>query len=292
MVNQRQAYAYGVATVLCWATVATAFKMALSSLAVLQLIFYATLASALVLLAALYLQGRLNELLPTFRSHWRITLIAAGLNPLLYYLILFAAYDRLPAQIAQPINQTWVIVLTLMSVVILKQQMTARDLIAAAVCYGGVVLIATQGDWQLGSIQEPLGVLLALASTIIWASYWILNLRDTREPLLALCLNFLCAVPLALLACLLFSTPIVRLDIGLAAAVYVGIFEMGLAFLCWSQALKLAENTSRVSNLVFLSPFLSLVLIHYILGEPIYSTTYLGLAIIVAGLLWQKMDRI
>jgi len=31
----------------------------------------------------------------------------------------------------------------------------------------------------------------------------------------------------------------------------------------------LAENTSRVSNLIFLSPFLSLVLIHYILGEPI-----------------------
>jgi len=78
MVNQRQAYAYGVATVLCWSTVATAFKLALGSLTVFQLIFYATLASALVLLAALYLQGRLIELLPTFRSHWRITLIAAG----------------------------------------------------------------------------------------------------------------------------------------------------------------------------------------------------------------------
>jgi len=36
---------------------------------------------------------------------------------------------------------------------------------------------------------------------------------------------------------------------------------------------------------------LSLVLIHYILGEPIYSTTYIGLAIIVGGLLWQKTGR-
>jgi drug/metabolite transporter (DMT)-like permease len=63
---------------------------------------------------------------------------------------------------------------------------------------------------------------------------------------------------------------------------------MGLAFLCWSQALRLAQNTSRVSNLIFLSPFLSLILIHFILGEPIYSTTYLGLIVIVAGLLLQK----
>jgi hypothetical protein len=52
--------------------------------------------------------------------------------------------------------------------------------------------------------------------------------------------------------------------------------------------LRLAENTSRVSNLIFLSPFLSLILIHFILGEPIYSTTYLGLVVIVAGLLLQK----
>jgi len=291
MVDQHKAYAFGITTVLFWSTVATAFKIALASLTVVQLIFYACVSSTLVLLSALVWQGRLSELLPTFRQHWRITLLAATLNPLVYYLILFAAYDRLPAQLAQPINYTWAIVLTLMSIYFLKQRVTVRDLFAAAVCYAGVVLIATQGQWQLTSIVSFSGVMLALASTVVWAGYWILNIRDSREPLLALCLNFLCAIPVALLGCMLFSTPVVSVGPGLGAALYIGIFEMGLAFLCWSQALKLAENTSRVSNLIFLSPFLSLVLIHYILGEPIYSTTYIGLAIIVGGLLWQKTGR-
>ncbi|MDA0339564.1 MAG: EamA family transporter, partial [Proteobacteria bacterium] len=66
------------------------------------------------------------------------------------------------------------------------------------------------------------------------------------------------------------------------------LFEMGLAFLFWSQALRLAENTSRVSNLIFLSPFISLIFIHEILGEPIHVTTYAGLGVIVTGLCLQR----
>jgi hypothetical protein len=74
----------------------------------------------------------------------------------------------------------------------------------------------------------------------------------------------------------------------LIGAVYIGVAEMAIAFLLWSKALKMAENTSRVSNLVFISPFISLVLIHLILGESIHSTTYIGLLLIVGGLLYQQ----
>jgi drug/metabolite transporter (DMT)-like permease len=288
MVDQRKAYLFGMTTVIMWSTVATAFKVSLASLDIPQLIFYASLASASVLVMVVLCQGRSRELWRTFRQHWRITLIAASLNPMLYYVVLFAAYDRLPAQVAQPINYTWAIVLTIMSVAILKQRLTRRDVLAAFICYGGVVLIATRGQWSIVSIESPVGIALALASTLIWASYWILNIRDRRDPLLALCLNFLCAVPMAAVFCWYFSSLWVTSGIGLLSAAYIGLFEMGLAFLCWSQALRLAENTSRVSNLIFLSPFLSLILIHFILGEPIYSTTYLGLSVIVAGLLLQK----
>jgi drug/metabolite transporter (DMT)-like permease len=288
MIDQRKAYLFGMMTVIMWSTVATAFKVALVSLDITQLIFYASLASACLLTSVVLWQGRGREMWVTLRNHWRMTLIAATLNPLVYYLVLFAAYDRLPAQVAQPINYTWAIVLTIMSVVILKQRLTRRDVMAALICYAGVVLIATRGQWDMASIESPVGIALALASTLIWASYWILNIRDPREPLLALCLNFLCAVPMAGLICWYFSSLWVTSGSGLAAAGYIGLFEMGFAFLCWSKALKLAENTSRVSNLIFLSPFLSLILIHVVLLEPIYSTTYLGLIVIVAGLLLQK----
>jgi drug/metabolite transporter (DMT)-like permease len=54
--------------------------------------------------------------------------------------------------------------------------------------------------------------------------------------------------------------------------------------------MKKAVNTSKVSNLIFISPFLSLVFIYFILGEIILPSTYVGLVLIVAGL-WIQQRR-
>jgi drug/metabolite transporter (DMT)-like permease len=56
----------------------------------------------------------------------------------------------------------------------------------------------------------------------------------------------------------------------------------------WQLALQYAENTAKVSNLIFIAPFCSLVLIHFALGEQILWSTVVGLLFIVAGLLYQQ----
>jgi drug/metabolite transporter (DMT)-like permease len=104
-------------------------------------------------------------------------------------------------------------------------------------------------------------------------------------------LNFLFALPMIMICCLLFSSITLESFYLLSGPVYIGVFEMGLAFVCWSMALKLAENTSKVSNLIFVSPFLSLWFIHTFIGEDIYFTTYIGLALIVTGLVLQRLGE-
>ena len=232
-------------------------------------------------------QGKFRDVLAVLKANWKITLFAGGLNPSLYYLVLFEAYDRLPAQVAQPINYTWAITLTFMSIIFLQQKISRVDILAAIICYAGVVLIATQGDFSGFASSDLVGVGLALFSTIVWAGYWILNVKDPREPVTAMFLNFAMALPVVALLCALFSDFNIPLA-GLAGAIYVGLFEMSLAFLCWSMALRLTNNTSRISNLIFLSPFLSLIFINRILGEAIFPTTYTGLVLIVCGLLLQQ----
>ena len=66
---------------------------------------------------------------------------------------------------------------------------------------------------------------------------------------------------------------------------------MGLAFVFWLQAMKNTNNTSRISNLIFLSPFLSLILIYFILGETIHLYTYLGLVLILGGIAVQNWGK-
>ena len=287
MTNSQKSYVYAAITVGFWSTVATAFKIALEHLDVFQLLFAATLTAALVLTVPVIFNRQLSTLLTELRRFPLHSLLVAAMNPLIYYLVLFAAYDRLPAQIAQPVNYTWALMLVLLSIIFLGQRPTKFDLIACIVSYAGVFIIATQGDMSFQD-TDVLGLVLALASTVIWAGYWIVNMRDPRDEGVSMCLNFLVAVPITGLACLVFSDFNLGME-GIMAAAYIGVFEMGLAFLLWSQALTLAENTSRVSTMIFVSPFLSLVLIHFILGEPIHLTTYVGLVVIVAGLLLQRI---
>lgn len=270
-----------------WSTVATAFKLALETLDVFQLLFLATIMACTVLLIPVAMAGSWRLLAHELKRYPVRTLLTSALNPLVYYLVLFAAYDLLPAQVAQPVNYTWALMLVVLSIIFLGQRPTKFDLIACVVSYAGVFIIATQGDFRF-SDTNLVGMGLALISTIIWASYWILNIKDPRDQRVSMCANFLVAIPITGIACFMFSSFQFEFYGALAAA-YVGVFEMGLAFLLWSKALKLAENTSRISTMIFISPFLSLVLIHFILGEPIHLTTYAGLVVIVTGLLIQRI---
>ena len=286
---QSRAYLYGLATVLLWSTMASAFKLALRHLDPFQLLLYSALVSTLVLGAILAARGQLGEALSILPAQLRRSAILGFLNPFLYYVILLEAYDRLPAQEAQALNYTWALTLALLSVPLLKQKLLLTDLAAGVVCYAGVLVIATRGSVGSLTLSDPLGVALALVSTVVWALYWIYNTRDTLDPVMRLFLNFLLGLPFVLVACLVFSTPITTSVAGLAGATYVGLIEMGLTFVLWLTALRLAENTSRVGNLIFLSPIVSLFLIHHFVGEDIHSSTLVGLALILAGLLVQRL---
>jgi drug/metabolite transporter (DMT)-like permease len=55
---------------------------------------------------------------------------------------------------------------------------------------------------------------------------------------------------------------------------------MGITFVLWLSALKYSENTAKVGNLIFISPFVSLVFIHFLVGEDILPSTFVGLVLI------------
>ena len=289
MHNQKKAYMYGLSTVLLWSTVASAFKLSLRYLDYVQLLLYSSIVSILVLTLILTFKGNIRLLFACSRNQYLQSLALGFLNPFLYYIILFKAYDLLPAQEAQPLNYTWAITLALLSIPLLKQRIGLKDIVSVLVSYSGVVVISTRGDILSFRFSDPLGVALALGSTIIWALYWIYNTKADRDPVAGLLLNFVFGLPWILTYCLVFSNVSVSHTIGLIGALYVGMFEMGITFVLWLSALKLSENTAKVSNLIFISPFLSLVFIHFLVGEDILASTYIGLALIITGLLIQQL---
>ncbi len=291
MSRQTRATLFGLAAVLLWSTVATAFKLTLRHIDPAPMLLWASVFSSLALAAVLAVRGRLGLLVSDGAGAWRRAAGLGLLNPFLYYLVLFEAYDRLPAQEAQPLNYTWALTLAMMSILILRQRITRRDILAGLVCYGGVWIISTHGDILSVRFSDALGVGLALGSTIIWALYWVWNTGDRRDPTAALLRNFICGTPLVALWCLAAGKLHLPSGPALLGSAYIGMFEMGFTFVLWLAALRRAENASRVGNLIFLSPFLSLIFISRLLGEAILPSTFVGLAMIVAGLILQRTGR-
>jgi len=291
MAAERRAFLLALAAVLLWSTVATAFKITLTYLSPLQMVAAASVVSFLFLLTVILVQQRQQEIIPELRKHLRYYLVLGLLNPLVYYLVLFQAYTLLPASQAQPLNYTWAIALTLMAAVFLGQKIRKRDWIACVLGYLGVLVIATRGDILGLNFTSVAGVGWALLSTFLWAGYWILNTRHQSEPVLTLLLCFGISLPFSLAASWYWTDWSGIPWQGWAAVTYVGLFEMGLTFVLWLKAMKLTQNTAKISNLIFISPFISLVLLAVIIGETIYPATVIGLVLIISGLVIQQWRR-
>lgn len=285
--NERQATLLALAAVLCWSTVATAFKLGLEVLTPRQLLLQSTVFSTLVFALA-------NSFRGNWRMDWALAHQAAALgllNPFLYYQVLFTAYDRLPAQLAQAVNYTWAIVLAVMAVPLLGQRLGLRSLGGIVVSYAGVLIIVTGVEAHAELDWHWQGLLLALGSTVVWAFYWLLNARLRAEPLPLMTWSFLFATPLVALVCMLSDGLPAWSRATLPYGLWVGVVEMGVTFLLWSAALRRTAHAARIGQLIFLAPFLSLLLIERVLGEPVPATSWLGLAVIVAGLLLAGQPR-
>ena len=276
--RERRALLYGLASVALWSTSATGFKLGLRELAPVQLLL---LGCAVALLGF-----AVARRFATATLSWRRHIAAAALgmvNPLIYYVLLFEAYSRLPAQIAQPLNYTWALTLALLAIPLLRQRLSVYGWCGALIGYAGAIVVLTRGELADFQRFDTLGVLLALFSTLLWALYWIALIRLRIPPAVTMFNGFAVATPLAALLChaTVGLPPLTVESVGYGA--WVGLVEFFGAFLLWQRALALTAKVGRMSQLVFLAPFLSLVPVWLVLGEQIHPSAVVGLALIVGG---------
>lgn len=289
MKNQQKAYIYAGLSVCIWATVASAFKISLAYFDSLQLLFFSSITSILALFSILLFQKKIHLLKNNRIRDYIRSAFMGFINPFIYYLVLFKAYDVLPAQEAQPLNYTWPIMLTLLSIPLLKQRVKWISVFAILISFIGVFIISTKGDLLTFKFSNLNGALLALSTAIIWALFWIFNIRDKRDDSVKLFLSFAFGFIYISIATFFFSDFNIPNSQALWGTVYIGLFEMGITFVLWAMALQYSETTAKVSKFIFLTPFLSLIVVYFVVGEKILPSTIIGLLFIVAGIILEQI---
>jgi drug/metabolite transporter (DMT)-like permease len=291
MQDQIKAYIFASLSVLCWSTVATAFKIALTELHYTNLLLISSTVSVITLLIILMFEKKFSLLKGQSFNQVLYSILMGFLNPFLYYIILFKAYSLLPAQEALTLNYTWAIVVSLLSIPILKQKIKLSSFLALLISFSGVAVITTKGNLLDLKFQNPEGVALALSSSLVWGLFWVLSIRDSRDGTIKLFMNFVFGLLFILIHNISMNTSQIPSLKGFIAASYVGLFEMGITFVFWLKALKYSDTTVKISNLVFLSPFLSLFFISLILKEQILFSSFVGLLLIVSGVIFQNLIK-
>jgi len=289
MDKTKSSYTYAGLAVLFWSTVPTAFKISLRELDILPMLTIASITSTLILLI-IVLGGKKAHLIRiTTPKEFASSAILGLINPFLYYIILLKAYQLLPAQVAQPLNMIWPIILVFLSVPFLGQKIERKSFIALFISFIGVYIISSQGKIFKPGHSDLTGVLLATGSSVFWAFYFILNVKDKRDEGVKLLLNFVFGSIYLILTIFFTGKCLIEPGLrGIAASIYIGIFEMGITFFLWLKALQMASTTAKVSNLVYLAPFISLIFVHFILHEHVYYTTPFGLVVIISGIFIQN----
>lgn len=289
MQKQTKAYLLTLLAVTFWGTAASAFKIALQYVTPYILLFYSALVSSIVLFGVLLLQGKGGQLLSIQPRQVGKAALLGLVNPFSYYIVLFKAYSLLPGQIAMSINYGWPLALTLLSVPILKQKLGRSQLLAIVVSFCGALVIATKGQFAGFGDVSKLGLLLAFGSTIIWATFWLLNAKDAQDPVVKLFLGFIFGVLYAVLLSPIFGGLEIPESRAFLPLIYIGLFEMGITFVLWLTALQLSTTAAKVGNLIYISPFLSLMFLRLVIGEEIHAATFVGLFLIVGSILYQSL---
>lgn len=253
--TQTRAIVYACIAVLSWSTVATAFKIALTHLTHFEMLLVAGCTSLMIFSLLLTVQRKWKMVTALTLKQWGYFALLGLLNPVAYYLVLFKAYDLLPAQVAQPINYAWPIVLLVLLALFARQPIPPKKYIGMFISLGGVVLISV-GTGQTGGMEIPVhGLLLAALSALLWAMYWMINnkFKDRTDGSIALFMSFLFGTVYLAAGAMVVGVDLNTLP-GILSGMYVGAFEMGIPFIFFGLAMRKTTNPALVNQLATCRP--------------------------------------
>ncbi|SFQ13890.1 Permease of the drug/metabolite transporter (DMT) superfamily [Lachnospiraceae bacterium XBB1006] len=279
----KKEYALAGISVLCWGTVATVTKILAGQLDAMYALAFSFLFASLFL----FIYNVKHRTLSKLRSISKGTLlrmVAVGsLGVLFYNLFLLLGEVTLPAQVAFLINDLWPALIIIFSCIILKERFTIAKLIAIVCSIVGIFISTSNGDFRFLLHTSISGVIFCSMAAVCYGLYCTLNKREDYDKGISVFVSYLSGSVIAFLWIIAtgkFHMPTTADTIALA---FNGIIANALPYLTWALALDIG-NTAIIANLAYLTPFVSLAVTHYVLGEKVTIYSFLGLFLILAGI--------
>ena len=286
----KKSYFYALVSVFFWSTTTTVSKLLLHSISTMQVLAVSSVFATLFLLMVNVFKGNLKQL-KSYQPRDYLVLAGVGfLGMFLYRMLLFFGVARMLASQAMIVNYLWPIMAVLASCVILREKLTVRKAIAVVMSFLGVVIVTTGGSAAGLSGSDLTGTVLVAVAAVFYGLFVAINKRLKYDSFVSMMFYNAVAAICAILGTL-FSGETLLLTLSQnLGLVWVGVCNTAIGFVAWDLAMKTGD-TAKVANLAYITPFLSLVVAYFLLGDPITIWSVGGLTVIVAGILLQLKDK-
>lgn len=285
----KKSYFYAGAAILCWSTVAATCKALLAELNNMQLLWMNSMIAALFLVIYNIVTGNFRKN-KSYKLKDYLIMAAIGIpGSFLYYMLYYAGTDVMPASQAFIINYLWPIMSVIFACIILKERMTFRKAIAILVSFIGVAVV--MGTNISGFGGEILGgAVLCILGAVSYGIFTALNQKADYDKPLSVTVSYVVTFILTTVINAFSGDLFVPELSQMPGFLWNGIFTVAIANTIWILALKNGK-TAIISNLAYITPFLSLVWTAVFLKEPITANSFVGLVIIIAGIFIQLGDK-
>ena len=271
---------YAITTIVFWSIAFVLTRLALQHFSAFSLGFLRYLVASCTLIAiAILIKMKLPHKsdLPWF--------LASGAIGFFFYMIAFnIGEETVTASTGSIVIATVPVITALLSRIVYKEKLYVYQLVAIAFEFIGV-LVLTLMD---GVFSINIGLLWLLLAALLLSIYNLLQRKLTKVYTALQTSAFSIFFGTILLAMFLPSSINEVSNAPGMQLVYVaalGIFSSAIAYVAWSKAFSKANQTSQVSNYMFITPFLTSVLGILIMDEVPSSSTLLGGTIIILGVL-------
>jgi drug/metabolite transporter (DMT)-like permease len=226
---------------------------------------------------------------PVIRRNWRLLTVFGLIGIALFNTLSYIGLQWTTATNAALLNSTIPVMVAVASWLVLREPLSARQILGIGISLVGVLTILLQGSVaRLLTLSFNQGDLILLLAMALWAFYTLL-LRRKPEELSAV--GFLGAMvyfglpPLALAyaAELATGADFALVPSTAAALGYYGVFPSILAFLCFNHGVA-AVGAARGSLFIHLFPVYTVVLSSAVLGESPRLYHFAGIALVLLGI--------
>ena len=267
----KKEYIYAFVSIFLWSTTATVTKLLLGNLNSMQILLIGSLFAFVFLIIINLIKGNLKGL-----KQYKLKDYAQ-----IFVIGLLGAFI---------INYLWPIMTVVFACIILKEKMTLRKVIAIVLSFIGVIIVTAKGDLLNVEKESIIGATYCILAAVSYGLFSVLNKQKGYNKFLSMMLYYLSSFIISLIY-ILFSNNTISLQLNeILGLTWIGIFTSATAFTSWALALEKGD-TAKISNLAYITPFLSLIWTALILKESFNIYSVLGLIVIVLGIFIQMKDK-